>query len=61
MNIKLDVYFKNSVTNESHIFHEDITEEDMKDIIKTRYLDNTPHWLDDNWELDSINVDKIDL
>jgi len=61
MDLKLDVYYKNKETGKYQIFHDKITEDDIAELIKERNKDSLPMWMDENWEFDSINVDKVDL
>jgi hypothetical protein len=61
MELKIDVYFKNKETGKFQIFHEVITEEDIERLAKEKTQDSLPMWMDENWEYESTNVDKVDL
>ena len=59
--ILIDVYFKNKETGKFQIFHEVITEEDIERLAKEKTQDSLPMWMDENWEYESTNVDKVNL
>ena len=61
MDLTIDVYYKNKETGKYQIFHDKVTEDDIAELIKERNKDSLPMWMDENWEFDSINVDKVDL
>ena len=61
MDLTIEVYYKNKETGKYHIFHEVITEEDIKRLAKEKTQDSLPMWMDENWEYESTNVDKVDL
>ena len=61
MDLTIDVYYKNKKTGNYQLFHDKITEEDIAELIKAKYKDNLPMWMDKNWDFDSINMNKIDL
>lgn len=61
MELTIDTYYKNKETGKYQIFHDTVTEEEIAEIIKKRNEDSLPMCMDENWEFDSINVDKVDL
>ena len=61
MDLTIDVYYKNKETGKYQILHDKVTEDDIAELIKERNKDSLPMWMDENWEFDSINVDKVDL
>ena len=61
MDLTIDVYYKNKETGKYQIFHDKVTEDDIAELIKERNKDSLPMWMDENWEFDNINVDKVDL
>jgi len=61
MELKIDVYFKNKETGKFQILHEVITEEDIERLAKEKTQDSLPMWMDENWEYESTDVDKVDL
>ena len=61
MDLTIDVYYKNKETGNYQILHDKVTEDDIAELIKERNKDSLPMWMDENWEFDNINVDKVDL
>lgn len=61
MKFNTDIYYKNKKTGKFQIFHEVITEEDIKKLIEEKTKDSLPMWMDENWEFESVNIDNIVL
>lgn len=61
MELIVDVYYKNEETGKIQIFHDKVTQEDISNLIKERNKGSLPMWMDEKWEFDKINVDKINL
>ena len=61
MDLTIDVYYRNKENGKYHILHDKVTEEDIAELIKERKKDSLPMWMDENWEFNTITVDKVDL
>jgi hypothetical protein len=61
MDLKIDVFYRNKKTGKFQILHETITEKDIDEIAREKTKDNLPMWMDENWEFNSADVDKIEM